>query len=74
MADVLEFAFSMVVDDGRLCMWMPTANDEDVELAIPHHPGLQLVSVCVQDFNKCTYLTNLLLRGFANESQGRDGY
>lgn len=36
-------------------MWMPTANDEDIELAIPTHPGLKLRSVCVQAFNKCEY-------------------
>lgn len=50
---MLEFAFEKLVDDGRLGMWMPTANDEDIELAIPAHPGLKLISVCVQHFNKC---------------------
>lgn len=53
LADVLNFAFLMLVDGGRLSMWLPTANDEDVELLIPVHPGLELVSVCVQQFNKC---------------------
>lgn len=53
MADVLEFAFDMLVENGRLSVWMPTANDEDIELAIPMHPGLELISVCVQQFNKC---------------------
>jgi tRNA (guanine10-N2)-methyltransferase len=33
-------------------MWMPTANDEDIELIIPSHPCLELTSVCVQAFNK----------------------
>ncbi|EKG19411.1 tRNA guanosine-2'-O-methyltransferase TRM11 [Macrophomina phaseolina MS6] len=50
--DIMEFATDMLVDEGRLSMWMPTANDEDVEFAIPSHPCLQLVSVCVQPFNK----------------------
>ncbi|KAK7727012.1 hypothetical protein SLS57_003042 [Botryosphaeria dothidea] len=50
--DILEFATEMLVDEGRLSMWMPTANDEDVEFSIPSHPCLQLVSVCVQPFNK----------------------
>ena len=54
MADVLDFSYSMLVDNGRLAMWVPTANDEDIELAIPTHPGLELVSVSVQPFNKCT--------------------
>ena len=52
--DLLEFAARHLVDDGRLSLWMPTANDEDVELGIPAHPQLELVSVCVQTFNKCT--------------------
>lgn len=50
--DILHFAACMLVDDGRLCMWMPTANDEEVELAIPKHDCLELVSVSVQQFNK----------------------
>ncbi|KAK4987130.1 hypothetical protein LTR50_004826 [Elasticomyces elasticus] len=50
--DILDFAAAMLVDEGRLCMWMPTANDEDVELAIPAHPALEITSVCVQSFNK----------------------
>lgn len=50
--DILAFAVSTLVDDGRLSMWMPTANDEDIELVIPSHPCLQLESVCVQAFNK----------------------
>ena len=52
--DLLEFAAQHLVDDGRLSLWMPTANDEDVELGIPAHLHLELVSVCVQTFNKCT--------------------
>lgn len=51
--DILEFASVMLVDDARLSMWMPTANNEDIELAIPTHPCLEIVSVCVQAFNKC---------------------
>jgi tRNA (guanine10-N2)-methyltransferase len=51
--DVLYFAAEMIVDEGRLAMWMPTANDEDVELAIPQNPYFELVSSCVQVFNKC---------------------
>ena len=52
--DILEFAVSSLVDDGRLSLWMPTANDEEIELGIPFHPLLEVVSVCVQPFNKCT--------------------
>lgn len=53
--DLLEFAAQMLVDDGRLSLWMPTANDEDVELGIPGHPALEIVSICVQTFNKCMF-------------------
>ena len=56
--DLLEFAVEMLVDGGRLSLWMPTANDEDVELGIPAHPCLELVSVCVQTFNKCKSSAN----------------
>ncbi len=34
-------------------MWMPTANEEEVELVVPEHAALEVVSVCVQPFNKC---------------------
>jgi tRNA (guanine10-N2)-methyltransferase len=33
-------------------MWMPTANDEDVKLAVPQSPYLKLSSSSVQIFNK----------------------
>ena len=51
--DLLDFSACMLVDGGRLSFWMPTANDEEVVLGIPSHPCLDLVSVCVQTFNKC---------------------
>ncbi|CRK26339.1 hypothetical protein BN1708_014487 [Verticillium longisporum] len=50
--DILEFATQMLVDEGRLSFWMPTANDEDQELNAPTHPCLEIVSVCVQPFNR----------------------
>ncbi|KAF2234910.1 RNA methylase [Viridothelium virens] len=50
--DVLEFAASSLVESGRLCMWMPSANEDEVELEIPTHPALEIVAVCVQPFNK----------------------
>ncbi|KAL9090710.1 MAG: hypothetical protein Q9165_005198 [Trypethelium subeluteriae] len=50
--DVLELAASSLVDSGRLCMWMPLANEDEVELGIPTHPALEMVAVCVQPFNK----------------------
>ena len=53
--DLLEFAALTLVDGGRLSFWMPTANDEDVILGVPAHQCLDLVSVCVQTFNKCAF-------------------
>jgi tRNA (guanine10-N2)-methyltransferase len=50
--DILAFAAATLVADARLSMWMPTANDEDIELAVPTHPCLEIVSICVQPFNK----------------------
>lgn len=50
--DILVFAASTLVDEGRVSLWMPTANDEDVVLAIPEHPALERISICVQVFNK----------------------
>ena len=55
LEDLLKFAAGSLVDHGRLSLWMPTANDEDVELGIPSHSCLELVSVCVQTFNKCKF-------------------
>ncbi|KAI8623658.1 tRNA guanosine-2'-O-methyltransferase [Xylariaceae sp. FL1651] len=50
--DILNFATEMLVDHGRLSFWMPTANDEDQEIAVPTHPCLEVVVVCTQVFNK----------------------
>ena len=55
LGDILHFAAMRLVDEGRLSIWMPTANDEEVELGIPQHPSLELVSSCVQVFNKCDF-------------------
>ncbi|KAI5308045.1 hypothetical protein KEM55_006717 [Ascosphaera atra] len=50
--DILDFAAITLVPDGRISFWMPTANEDDVELEVPSNPNLELVSVCVQVFNK----------------------
>ncbi|KAL8933984.1 MAG: hypothetical protein Q9216_006124 [Gyalolechia sp. 2 TL-2023] len=50
--DILDFAAGSLVEGGRLSLWMPTANDEDGELGVPRHGCLEVVSVCVQGFNK----------------------
>ncbi|RAK74166.1 SIR2-domain-containing protein, partial [Aspergillus fijiensis CBS 313.89] len=48
--DILNFAARTLVIGGRMCMWMPTANDEDLELDTPMHPNLEVLSVSVQPF------------------------
>ncbi|RAL17237.1 putative histone deacetylase SIR2 [Aspergillus homomorphus CBS 101889] len=48
--DILSFAARTLVTGGRMCMWMPTSNDEDVELDTPMHPNLEVLSVSVQPF------------------------
>ena len=53
LVDIMDFAACMLIENGRLSFWMPTANDEDQELGVPTHPALELVSNCVQPFNKC---------------------
>lgn len=49
--DILEFAASTLVEEGRLGMWMPTANEEDEVIEVPRHQALELVCQCVQPFN-----------------------
>lgn len=53
--DILEFASRTLVENGRLCMWMPTANDQDVELMIPTHPSMEIMAVSVQQFGNCMF-------------------
>lgn len=50
--DILQFSAQTLVDGGRLSFWMPTANDQDQEIPLPQHPYMEVVAVCVQDFNK----------------------
>jgi tRNA (guanine10-N2)-methyltransferase len=50
--DILDFAAEMLVDDGRLGIWIPTAGDEG-EVPIPQCAYLAVCSVCTQIFNKC---------------------
>lgn len=74
--NILYFAATMLVDNGRVSIWMPTANDEDGEVGIPHLEAMELVSCCVQKFNKCEFAT--LLDGIGGQrwltgSQGQEG-
>lgn len=51
--DILSHAADTLVMRGRLAFWMPTVNeDEGQHFDIPNHPNLDLLSCCVQPFNK----------------------
>ncbi|ERF75176.1 hypothetical protein EPUS_06216 [Endocarpon pusillum Z07020] len=50
--DILAFAADTLVTDGRLAFWMPSANEDDEELAIPKRVELELVECCVQRFHR----------------------
>ncbi|EWC48391.1 hypothetical protein DRE_02160 [Drechslerella stenobrocha 248] len=50
--DIMNFASTHLVAGGRLCMWLPTADEDLHEFAVPSHRNLTLESVCVQNFNK----------------------
>lgn len=52
LVDLLNFASSHLKPNGRLCFWMPTANEDMVPHMVPDHPDLDLVIACVQPFNK----------------------
>ncbi|EEA20364.1 RNA methylase family UPF0020 protein [Talaromyces marneffei ATCC 18224] len=49
--DILDFAARTLVVGGRIAMWMPTANEQNVEFIIPTHPRLEIVNIGVQQFS-----------------------
>ena len=51
--DIFDFGAITLVEGGRLSIWIPTANDEDIEIAVPQHQCFKLVSACLQEFNRC---------------------
>ncbi|KAK6363661.1 hypothetical protein TWF730_001082 [Orbilia blumenaviensis] len=50
--DITNFASTHLAPNGRLCIWLPTADEDFNEFSIPTHRNLKLESVCVQNFNK----------------------
>lgn len=52
LCDLLQFGVDRLPIGGRLCFWMPTANDEYVPTIIPKHRNLELKYHLVQEFNK----------------------
>lgn len=55
--DLLQFAAERLRPQGRLCFWMPVANEDFQEHHIPLHQDLKLLSCNIQDFNKCKHLS-----------------
>ncbi|QPG76294.1 hypothetical protein FOA43_003680 [Brettanomyces nanus] len=49
--DLLKFANERLPIGGRLCFWMPAADNEDIPTLIPQHEGLELIHILVQHFN-----------------------
>ncbi|CAN6674860.1 tRNA (guanine(10)-N2)-methyltransferase [Trichomonascus vanleenenianus] len=68
--DLLAFGADHLTPRGRLCFWMPTANDEFVPNDIPQHPDLELVHNCVQEFNKWSRRLLVYRRRGAGEGKG----
>jgi tRNA (guanine10-N2)-methyltransferase len=60
--DILNFAACTLVDGARLSMWMPSANENDVDIEVPTHSHLKLMSVCTQAFNKCMFCAAFLMK------------
>ncbi len=50
--DLLQFASERLPVGGRLCFWMPVANDADIPTLIPQHERLELIHSLEQQFNK----------------------
>ncbi|GMM28299.1 tRNA (guanine-N2-)-methyltransferase [Martiniozyma asiatica (nom. inval.)] len=50
--NLLEFAATRLPVNGRLCFWMPVANDEDIPTLIPQHENLEMVHELVQEFSR----------------------
>jgi tRNA (guanine10-N2)-methyltransferase len=63
--NILDFAATTLVDEGRLSFWMPSANDDE-EIANPSHPCLKEVAVCVQAFNKCKHCFTSIVEQLGN--------
>lgn len=69
--DLLNFGAERLVDHGRLCFWMPTANDDFSEPNdIPLHPDLKLVGNCVQEFNKWSRRLLVYVKRGVNDARG----
>ncbi|KAH3660542.1 hypothetical protein OGAPHI_007128 [Ogataea philodendri] len=50
--DLLQFASERLPVGGRLCFWMPVANDQYIPTLVPQHEKLELIYNLVQEFNK----------------------
>ncbi|KAL8898233.1 MAG: hypothetical protein Q9207_006810 [Kuettlingeria erythrocarpa] len=70
--NILAFTAETLVPGGRLGLWMPTANEGEGELDVPRHPCLEVVTVCVQGFNK--WSRRLLTYRRLRDEEVRDGF
>ncbi|KAG8626826.1 hypothetical protein KVT40_005771 [Elsinoe batatas] len=59
LSDILTFASNTLVDNGRLCIWIPVATTSDEanpttteDMGIPTHPCLRVWSVSTQEFSR----------------------
>ncbi|KAK9475069.1 S-adenosyl-L-methionine-dependent methyltransferase [Dipodascopsis tothii] len=52
LIDLVEFSAVHLVDNGRMCCWIPVSNDDYRDVDIPTHPDLEIVANCVQVFSK----------------------
>jgi tRNA (guanine10-N2)-methyltransferase len=69
LEDILNFAASTLVDDGRLAFWMPVANENmDAKFPIPQNQYLELLHCCVQPFNKWSRRLLVYRRRLAEEA------
>ncbi|GMF03160.1 unnamed protein product [Ambrosiozyma monospora] len=50
--ELLQFAVDRLPIGGRLCFWMPVANDEDIPTMVPQNKRLELIYNLQQDFNR----------------------
>lgn len=71
--DILAFAAETLVVGGRLAFWMPSANEDDGNIAIPARGELELLECCVQRFNRWSRRLLVYRRRGTTEGSGVNG-
>ncbi|KAF2221175.1 tRNA guanosine-2'-O-methyltransferase TRM11 [Elsinoe ampelina] len=74
LSDILTFASNTLVDNGRLCIWIPVATTSDEanpttteDLGIPTHPCLKVWSLSTQEFSRWSRRLVVYVRKSDNE-------